>query len=93
MYYSRKCIVSNQIYPVEKLIRFVKLQDGKIVVQFDQKIAGRGAYCLNDPLIIEQLFKRKLLNHSFKTNISNEVYLKLKEEVEVYVKKQKEKNI
>ena len=85
--YTRKCIVTNQILPVDQLIRFVKTKDGLIKVEKKTILLGRGAYCLNNLESINELFKKKLLNRSFKTNISNEVYEKLKKEVEDYVKK------
>lgn len=85
--YNRKCIVTNTILPVEQLIRFVLLKNGTIVFQKNKKIQGRGAYCLNDANVIDQLFKKKLLNRSFKMNISNNIYEKLRKEVNEYVKK------
>ena len=85
--YTRKCIVTNQILPVDQLIRFVKTKDGLIKIEKKTKLLGRGAYCLNNLESINELFKKKLLNRSFKTNISNEVYEKLKKEVQNYVKK------
>lgn len=90
--YSRKCIVTNQILSVDKLIRFVKTKDGLIKIEKKTKLLGRGAYCLNNIESINELFKKKLLNRSFKTNISNDVYQELKKEVEDYVKNQEKKN-
>lgn len=86
--YSRKCIVTSEVVPVNKLIRFVLLKDGTIVLEKESRIYGRGAYCKNDVNIINILFERKLLNKSFKTNISSTTYKMLWMEVEEYVKKQ-----
>lgn len=89
MMYSRKCIVSGQICPVEQLIRFALFKDGTIKVEKATKLGGRGAYCKNEPEIIEQLFKRKLLNRAFKRNINPNIYEALKQEVASNGKTQK----
>lgn len=85
MIVKRKCIVTGKIVPTNNLIRFVLLKNGDILFEKDKKILGRGAYCINDNETIEVLFKRKILNKSFKKNISHEKYEILKKEVEEYV--------
>lgn len=87
--YSRKCIVTSEIVPINNLIRFVLLKNGEIKLQKESKIYGRGAYCKNDNEIINILFERKLLNKSFKTNINPIVYKELRKEVEEYVQNKK----
>ena len=89
--YSRKCIVTGQILPVYQLLRFVLQRDGTIRFQHGPKLPGRGAYCQNHPLVVEELFRRKLLNRSFKTNISINTYEQLKEEVRNHGPNQQEK--
>ncbi len=86
MVVSRKCIITGKIFPKNELIRFVLTKDGNIYLEKNQKILGRGAYCLKDEKIIEILFQKKFLNKTFKRNISNETYSKLRKEVEDYVK-------
>lgn len=86
---KRKCIVTNEIFPIEQLIRFVLKKDGKIYLQTNEKIQGRGAYCKNKKEIIDILFLKKVLNRSFKFNIPNVVYDELRKDVDKYVKKQK----
>lgn len=85
MIIKRKCIVTGKIVPIDNLIRFVLLKSGDIVFEKDKKILGRGAYCLNSNEAIEVLFRKKILNKSFKKNISHEKYESLKKEVEDYV--------
>lgn len=84
--YKRKCIVTSQILPVDQLIKFVMLKNGNILLEKEKKIYGRGAYCKKDIEIIKVLFDRKLLNKSFKTNVSSNLYKELRKEVEDYVK-------
>ncbi|RMA77574.1 hypothetical protein JN00_0425 [Metamycoplasma subdolum] len=90
---ERKSISNNTKYTLDKLIRFVKQKDGKILFDIDQKLGGRGAYCLNDEENIEILFRKKLLNKAFKQNISQEVYDNLRNEVAIWQKKRKDNQI
>lgn len=82
----RKCIVTGEINPKIKMLRFVLKNDQTIHLDINNKIQGRGAYCTMDEEIIETLFKKKLLNRSFKTNVSTSIYENLRKEVEKYVK-------
>lgn len=85
---TRKCVVTGKVYPIEQLIRFVLKKDGNIYLEKNIKIHGRGAYCLKNEEAIEELFKKRRLNKSFKTNISHNIYDQLRKEVEEYVKEQ-----
>lgn len=85
---TRKCIVTGKIVPINQLIRFVLLKNQLIVLEKDKKILGRGAYCLNQEEVINELFRRRILNKSFKRNILPEVYEHLRKEVDEYVKKE-----
>ncbi|WP_033160788.1 YlxR family protein [[Mycoplasma] collis] len=79
--YNRKCIVTNQILPVENLLRFSINKEKKISVDFNKKLLGRGAYVENKKEVIELLFKKKLLNKAFKNNFTKEEYQNLMEEI------------
>lgn len=85
---TRKCIVTNLIKPTSELYRFTKYQNN---ITFDplHKAPGRGAYVSKNETELEILFTRKLLNRAFRSNISNEVYNKLKEDVRQYGEKNK----
>lgn len=80
--YNRKCIVTNQILPINELIKFVLLKDGTIILDREKKIQGRGAYCKNDFQVINILFDKRLLNRSFKKSIPINTYEQLRKEVE-----------
>ncbi|WGI36380.1 YlxR family protein [Mesomycoplasma lagogenitalium] len=82
--YSRKCIVTNEIVLIDKLLRFVKTKENHIFFDKNKEIKGRGSYVKNDLQIVELLFEKKLLNRAFKQNITKEVYEKLKKEIEEY---------
>ncbi len=77
----RKCIVTNKITNINKMIRIVRDKNNKIFLENDVHIQGRGAYIINDFTIIINVLEKKILNKTFKTNISNDVYNELKKEV------------
>ena len=65
----------------KELIRIVKTDEG---FKFDKtgKLNGRGAYICNDSKCRELLFKNKLLNKTFKCNVSSDEYNSLKDSYE-----------
>ena len=83
---SRKSIVDGQIYPISELIRFAKLKNGEVHFDPESNLKGKGAYCLNNISQLDILFKRKLLNKSFKQNISQEQYEEIRNEVNIWIK-------
>ncbi len=77
----RTCIACKECKPKKELIRIVKTDEG---FKFDMtgKLNGRGAYICNDTKCRELLFKNKLLNKTFKCNVSQEEYNSLKDSYE-----------
>ncbi len=77
----RTCIACKECKPKKDLIRIVKTDLG---FQLDKtgKLNGRGAYICNSDKCLELLIKNKSLNRAFKTNVSAEEYLKIKEDYE-----------
>ncbi len=74
----RTCISCKQCKPKKDLIRIVKNNDD-FLLDKSGKLNGRGAYICNNRECIEKLIKNKLLNKTFKQNISQDVYDKIKE--------------
>ena len=76
----RTCIACKECKPKKELIRIVKTDGFK----FDKtgKLNGRGAYICNDSKCRELLFKNKLLNKTFKCNVSSDEYNSLKDSYE-----------
>lgn len=74
----RTCIACKECKPKKELIRIVKTDEG---FKFDKtgKLNGRGAYICNDSKCRELLFKNKLLNKTFKCNVSSDEYNSLKD--------------
>ena len=75
----RMCIACKSSKPKRELIRIVKNGDG-IVLDKTGKLNGRGSYICNDQECMNKLIKQKVLNKVFKTNVSQDVYDKLKEQ-------------
>lgn len=77
----RTCIACRECKPKKELIRIVKTDEG---FKFDKtgKLNGRGAYICNDSKCRELLFKNKLLNKTFKCNVSSDEYNSLKDSYE-----------
>ena len=77
----RTCIACKECKPKKELIRIVKTDEG---FKFDKtgKLNGRGAYICNDSKCRELLFKNKLLNKTFKCNVSSDAYNSLKDSYE-----------
>ena len=73
------CIACKSSKPKRELIRIVKNGDG-IVLDKTGKLNGRGSYICNDQECMNKLIKQKVLNKVFKTNVSQDVYDKLKEQ-------------
>lgn len=90
----RRCIVTNKIININQMIRIVKNKENKFFLEFSENnkhIQGRGAYVINEFEAIMQALERKILNRTFKSNISSDVYDNLKQEVKKYeeIKNQK----
>lgn len=77
----RTCIACKECKQKKELIRIVKTDEG---FKFDKtgKLNGRGAYICNDSKCRELLFKNKLLNKTFKCNVSSDEYNSLKDSYE-----------
>ena len=78
----RTCIGCNNAKPKKELIRIVKSSDGEVSIDFNGKKNGRGAYGCRDISCLEMAIKTKRLSRAFEMPIENEVYEKLKVEIE-----------
>ena len=78
----RTCIGCNNAKPKKELIRIVKSSDGEVSIDFTGKKNGRGAYACRDISCLEMAIKTKRLSRAFEMPIENEVYEKLKVEIE-----------
>ncbi|WP_223216326.1 YlxR family protein [Mycoplasmopsis cynos] len=80
---KRKCIITNQIIEISKLIRFdYKKATNILKIDWDKNMNGRGAYFVPEKQNWEKIKKTRALNRIFKTNFTFELYLKLEPELE-----------
>lgn len=77
----RKCIGCNEQKTKKELIRVVRNKEGEVSVDFNGKSHGRGAYICHDSECLEKAKKRKALERAFGTQISDEIFEKLFEEI------------
>ncbi len=77
----RKCVVTNERFPKNELIRIVKTPEGEVVVDPTGKKNGHGAYLKKDREVLETARKKKLLSRYLETEIPDSVY----EELEKYI--------
>ena len=70
-----------EMKPKKELIRVVKTNEEEVLVDLTGKKSGRGAYVCKSIECLEKAFKAKRLNKNLQTNISDDIYNKLKEEI------------
>ena len=78
----RSCVVTKEKLPKIELLRIVKTPDGYIVPDESGKINGRGAYIKKDIAVLEKAIKTKILEKLLETNISEDVYDKIRKIIE-----------
>lgn len=79
----RMCLGCQQMKPKKELIRVVKNKENNIFIDFTGKKAGRGAYICKDSECLAKAVKAKRLERSFETNIDDDIYATLRQQLEV----------
>lgn len=77
----RMCTGCMEMKPKKELVRVVKSPEGDVSIDLTGKKSGRGAYVCKSIECFEKAFKTKRLSRNLETNISEEIYEKLKDEV------------
>lgn len=77
----RMCNGCMEMKPKKDMIRVVKNTEGEVSVDLTGKKSGRGAYICKCDDCLEKAFKAKRLNKNLQTNIDNEVYDRLRDEI------------
>ncbi len=70
---ERRCVACRQNKQQNEMIRITRLNQ-EFVIDKDYKLGGRGAYVCKNPQCVNLTIKKKLLNKSYKTNLSNQIY-------------------
>jgi len=79
---QRMCTGCMEMKPKKELIRVVKSKEGDISVDLTGKKSGRGAYVCRNAECLEKAFKAKRLQRNLEAQISDDIYSRLKEEIE-----------
>ncbi|MGM9973457.1 MAG: RNase P modulator RnpM [Clostridiaceae bacterium] len=77
----RMCNGCMEMKPKKELIRIVKNSEGILSVDLTGKKPGRGAYICRDAQCLEKAIKSKRINKNLETNVSEEIYANLKEQI------------
>ncbi len=77
----RMCTGCMEMKPKKELIRVVKSPEGEVSVDLTGKKSGRGAYICKNIECLEKAVKAKRLSRNLDIAIDEEVYNRLKEEI------------
>ena len=77
----RMCVVTKNREEKRNLLRIVKTKDGEILVDTTGKLNGKGAYITKSPEALALARKNKALDRALDTEISEEVYKKIAENI------------
>ncbi|MDU5106107.1 MULTISPECIES: RNase P modulator RnpM [unclassified Clostridium] len=77
----RMCTGCMEMKPKKELIRIVKSPEGEVSVDLTGKKSGRGAYICKDIECLEKAFKAKRLSRNLDIAIDNEIYDRLRKEI------------
>lgn len=80
----RKCVGCQEMKIKKELIRVLKTEDGDITLDKTGRQNGRGAYICYSKECLEKAIRNKGLERSLKQPIPDEVYDKLRRELEEF---------
>lgn len=78
----RKCVITNERLPKQDLLRVVRNQDNKAVVDLTGKVNGRGAYIKRDLEVLKLAKKTKKLERHLEISFEDSIY----DEIEQVIK-------
>ena len=70
----RKCVITNERFPKNELIRVVKTPEGEVQIDPTGKKNGHGAYLKKDMEVIAMARKKKTLDRVLETAVAPEIY-------------------
>lgn len=73
----RKCVVTQERFPKQSLIRVVRTPENEVIVDVTGKKNGHGAYIQKSMETLEKAKKSKALARALECEIPQEVYDKL----------------
>lgn len=73
----RKCVITNERFPKQELIRVVRDKEGNVAVDLTGKMNGRGAYLKKDKTVIQKAMKTKKLNRHLEVVVPDSIFEEL----------------
>jgi predicted RNA-binding protein YlxR (DUF448 family) len=73
----RKCVACQEMLSKKELIRIVRSPQGEVAIDPSGKSSGRGAYICKKPECFTLAKKKKALDRSLESPISDEIYDRL----------------
>ena len=70
----RTCVVTNERFPKNELLRIVRTPEGEIKADLTGKLNGHGAYIKKDEEVLNKAIKNKALERHLECVISSDVY-------------------
>ena len=67
---ERRCIVSGEIMPDNRLIRFVAAPDGQVVPDVAAKLPGRGLWLTASRAVVNQAVEKRLFARAARANVA-----------------------
>ncbi|MDE6208319.1 MAG: YlxR family protein [Lachnospiraceae bacterium] len=78
----RKCTGCGELKPKKELIRVIKNGNSEVMLDLTGKMNGRGAYVCRSMECLTKAVRTKAIERSLQISISQEVYDKLKAELD-----------
>ncbi len=78
---KRMCFICRNTFEKKDLKRIVKDSNGNVFYDKTSKADGRGAYLCGSQECLAKLKNHKILNKAFKCELSNDIYIKLCEDL------------
>ena len=78
----RTCVVTNERFPKNELLRIVRTPDGKVLPDLSGKLNGHGAYIKKDVETLEKAIKNKALSRHLDCEITDDVYEEIRKVIE-----------
>lgn len=79
---ERQCLGCNAHKPKRELIRVVRTPDGTVLLDFNGRASGRGAYICPDVRCFARARKSRRIERSLDCRISDELYDELELEIQ-----------
>ena len=80
---TRRCTGCGEHFPKNTLIRVLRTPEGEVILDLTGKKSGRGAYICKNAQCLKKARKARRLETSLECHISDEIYEKMEEELEV----------